>query len=157
MRAQLDRSFTGDVIEMYSKCSFSLQSLVNGGARVTLHLKKFTNTDDKLWDGSNCDFFGGLCDNIFELCVKAYPPLPSSPTDSCMYHKTTSYFEGTTIDFEGTSTGIKTDITLEFSPYKVSLNLSFSVSHFPFNNSATAANHIKIEKAKRSPAKYRQN
>ena len=82
-------------------------------------MKKFTNTGDRLWDGGTCETGGGTCDNIFELCVKSFPPLPASANDNCLYHRRTSYFEATTVDFERTSTGIDRDIVLKFDRYTV--------------------------------------
>ena len=92
---------------------------MNGKAKVTLRLKRFVNTNDKLWGGGSCDgLLGGACENEFEICVKGFPPLPSS-FSSCMYYKKTSSFSGTTVDFERTSTGINRDIVLNFDTYSV--------------------------------------
>ena len=94
---------------------------MHGGATVTLCLKKFTNTDNRLWNGGYCEYWSGyICDNIFQLCVKTYPPMPTSASNSgCLYYKLTDDFEGTTIDFEQTATGIDKNIVLNFDTYKV--------------------------------------
>ena len=95
-----------------------------------------------MWSGSNCELGGGPCDNVFELCVKHFPPLPtSSSNNNCLYYVRTSDFEGTTIDFEQVSTGIDKDIKLNFAVYTVNLTclsrkcctlLSLLISYFLF-------------------------
>ena len=75
-----------------------------------------------MWNGRKCDEADGPCDNVFELCVKQFPPLPtSSSNNNCLYYFHTSDLIAKIVDFEHESTGIDKDIKLNFTAYTVNL------------------------------------
>eukprot|EP00794_Sanderia_malayensis_P004795 gene4795-5422_t len=113
-------------------------NLVNGSGYFILKLGTFYNTGDNLWDNSDCEGWGGTCDNMFEICVKQFPPLPLGMGSCLYYKKATQQVEATSVNFQSDSTGISRSIRINVNRYTGSGFFMRIMDH----DSASSSDHV---------------